>query len=370
MADEVSFLPLGAIIQSFKVGGVNIVQGFPTQQLYVSHNSPYFGETIGRVANRISGAKLVSLNGGKSYPLLANNGPNTLHGGKVGWGKRVWNGPRPVGVRQVPGLPTFASGGETVEFTLTSEDGDEGFPGEVVAKVIYTVGKTVEDGKEVTVLVMEWEAELVGGAEETVVNMTNHSYVKLTSPLKKQEMQGAVTETDDAHAHRYFNLSGGPTIEGTNVQLCTSHYLPVNDGAIPTGDPEPFPTVATDKPFTLGATEPDIDHCFIVDPAAAPAAVPIDTRGLPLRRLVSASHPASGVHLEVLSTEPAFQFYTGKFIDVPAVEGVPARRPRSAFCVEPSRFVNAANEEKWKSQVLGKKGQKYGARTVYKAWKE
>ncbi|RYP77609.1 hypothetical protein DL771_000977 [Monosporascus sp. 5C6A] len=343
MADEVSFLPLGAIIRSFKVGGVNIVQGFPTQQLYASHNSPYFGETIGRVANRISGAKLVSLNGGKSYSLLANNGPNTLHGGKVGWGKRVWNGPRPVGVRQVPGLPTFASGGETVEFTLTSEDGDEGFPGEVVAKVIYTVGKIVEDGKEVTVLAMEWEAELVGGAEETVVNMTNHSY---------------------------FNLSGGSTIEGTNVQLCTSHYLPVDDGAIPTGDPEPFPTVATDKPFTLGATEPDIDHCFIVDPAADPAAVPIDTRGLPLRRLVSASHPASGVHLEVLSTEPAFQFYTGKFIDVPAVEGVPARGPRSAFCVEPSRFVNAANEEKWKSQVLVKKGQKYGARTVYKAWKE
>ncbi|RYP81004.1 hypothetical protein DL769_002184 [Monosporascus sp. CRB-8-3] len=343
MADEVSFLPLGAIIQSFKVGGVNIVQGFPTQQLYVSHNSPYFGETIGRVANRISGAKLVSLNGGKSYSLLANNGPNTLHGGKVGWGKRVWNGPRPVGVRQVPGMPTFASGGETVEFTLTSEDGDEGFPGEVVAKVVYTVGKIVEDGKEVTVLAMEWEAELVGGAEETVVNMTNHSY---------------------------FNLSGGPTIEGTNVQLCTSHYLPVDDGAIPTGDPEPFPTVATDKPFTLGATEPDIDHCFIVDPAADPAAVPIDTRGLPLRRLVSAAHPASGVHLEVLSTEPAFQFYTGKFIDVPAVEGVPARGPRSAFCVEPSRFVNAANEEKWKSQVLVKKGQKYGARTVYKAWKE
>ncbi|RYP89701.1 hypothetical protein DL770_004189 [Monosporascus sp. CRB-9-2] len=343
MADEVSFLPLGAIIQSFKVGGVNIVQGFPTQQLYASHNSPYFGETIGRVANRISGAKLVSLNGGKSYSLLANNGPNTLHGGKVGWGKRVWNGPRPVGVRQVPGLPTFASGGETVEFTLTSEDGDEGFPGEVVAKVIYTVGKIVEDGKEVMVLAMEWEAELVGGAEETVVNMTNHSY---------------------------FNLSGGPTIEGTNVQLCTSHYLPIDDGAIPTGDPEPFPTVAADKPFTLGATEPDIDHCFIVDPAADPAAVPIDTRGLPLRKLVSASHPASGVHLEVLSTEPAFQFYTGKFIDVPAVEGAPARGPRSAFCVEPSRFVNAANEEKWKSQVLVKKGQKYGARTVYKAWKE
>ena len=119
MADEIAFLPLGAIIQSFKVGGVNIVQGFPTQQDYVSHNSPFFGETIGRVANRISGARIASLNGGAAYPLPANNGPNTLHGGAVGWGKRVWDGPRPLGVRpQVPGLPPFASGGETVQFAL------------------------------------------------------------------------------------------------------------------------------------------------------------------------------------------------------------------------------------------------------------
>ena len=185
MADEVSFLPLGAIIQAFKVGGVNIVQGFPTQQQYVSHNSPYFGETIGRVANRISGARIGSLNAGKSYQLLANNGPNTLHGGKVGWGKRMWNGPRPVGVRaQVPGLPAFASGGETVEFSLRSEDGDEGFPGEVAVKVLYTVGRIAEEGgKEATVLVMEYEAELVGGAEETVVNMTNHSYVTPVNSL-------------------------------------------------------------------------------------------------------------------------------------------------------------------------------------------
>ena len=350
MADEIAFLPLGAIIQSFKVGGVNIVQGFPTQQDYVSHNSPFFGETIGRVANRISGARIASLNGGAAYPLPANNGPNTLHGGAVGWGKRVWDGPRPLGVRpQVPGLPPFASGGETVQFALRSAHGDQGFPGDVAATVTYTAGKIEEEDGEgggaatKTVLAMEYEAELVGGpVDETVVNMTNHSY---------------------------FNLGGGPTIEGTRVELCTAQHLPVDAGAIPTGDPAPYPGIAAATPFTLGAAEPDIDHCFVVDAGSAAGDVPLDTRARTLTRLVAASHPASGVHLEVLSTEPAFQFYTGKFIDVPAVEGAPARGPRAAFCVEPSRYVNAVNEDRWKSQVLLAKGQKYGARTVYKAWK-
>jgi aldose 1-epimerase len=195
MADEISFLPLGAIIQSFTVGGVNIVQGFPTQELYESHNDPFFGETIGRVANRISGAKLASLNGGKSYSLAANNGPNTLHGGVKGWGKRIWDGPKPVGIRQIPGLGADLQGGESIEFTLRSEDGDEGFPGEVLVKVIYTTGKISDGGNDVTVLAMEYEAELVGGAEETVINMTNHSYVSgnPTNPFVKslQELRSA-----------------------------------------------------------------------------------------------------------------------------------------------------------------------------------
>lgn len=344
MADEVSFLPLGAIIRSFTVGGVNIVQGFPTQELYVSHNGPFFGETIGRVANRISNAKLASVNGGKSYALAANNGPNTLHGGVKGWGKRIWNGPKPVGIRSIPGIEGDLQGGESVEFTLRSEDGDEGFPGEVLAKVVYTTGKINNGGKEAIVLGMEYEAELVSGAEETVINMTNHSY---------------------------FNLTGGPSIEGTVVQLCTPSYLPVDNGGIPTGGPTTFAKVATNEQFTLGAQDPDIDDCFVVDPSAPPSSVPIDTRGRPLVALVKAHHPDSQIHLEVHSTEPAFQYYTGKYIDVAAVDGVvPARGARSGFCVEPSRFVNACNDEDWKSQVLLKKGEKYGCRIVYKAWKE
>ena len=170
----VAFLPLGAIIQELRVGGINIVQGFPTQELYVSHNGPFFGETIGRVANRIKDAKIDSLNGGKTYALAANNGPNNLHGGVVGWGKKVWEGPAPVGVRSIPGFEGL-SGGESVKFKLVSPDGDEGFPGTVEASVVYTVSTQLEDGKEVLLLSMEYEAELVDGADETVINMTNHS---------------------------------------------------------------------------------------------------------------------------------------------------------------------------------------------------
>ncbi|KAJ9148658.1 Aldose 1-epimerase [Pleurostoma richardsiae] len=340
MADApISFIPFGAILQSFVVDGTNIVQGFPSADLYRTHNSPFFGATVGRVANRIKNAKIDALNG-RAYALAANNGPNTLHGGAVGWDKRDWAGPAPVGTRQIPGVEGL-QGGESVQFRLASADGEEGFPGALDVKTTYTAGTQAVGGKKVTVLGIEYEAQLVGGADETVINMTNHSY---------------------------FNLTGNPTIEGTQVELVTNDYLPVDSTGIPTEGPKPFSKVEGKKPFILGAEEPDVDDCFVVNKDAA--SVPIDTRGLPLTKLVSASHPDSKIHLEVWSTEPAFQFYTGKYIDVPAVGGAPARGPRSGFCVEPSRYVNACNVPEWKNQMLLKKGQTYGARIVYRAWKE
>ncbi|KAL3426337.1 aminotransferase class-III [Phlyctema vagabunda] len=328
------FLPLGAIIQKFLVGETNIVQSFPTAALYESHNSPYFGETIGRVANRVSGAKINSLNG-KSYPLVQNDGPNALHGGVKGWGKRVWQGPTPSGVRKIEGLDGELKGGESVTFKLTSEDGDEGYPGTVEAEIIYTVGTQLSEGREVRVLGIEYEAKLVGGADETVVNITNHSY---------------------------FNLSGLPTIEGTEVTLNTNSYLPVDNGGIPNNGIDTYKSITPNKAFTLGAEEPAVDDCFIVNTDSA--SIPLDTRSEPLAKLVTAYHPSTKIHLEVLSTEPAYQFYTGGFIDVAAVENVPARGKRSGFCVEPSRYVNAPNVDEWKSQVLLKKGQVYGSRIV------
>jgi len=171
-----AFLPTGAIIQSFIVGKTNIVQGFPSESQYPIYNSPYFGETIGRVANRIAGGVIQSLNG-KSYTLVANDGPNALHGGPKGWSKKVWEGPELVGTRTIEGLEGKLEGGESVKFSLRSEDGDEGYPGTVHTTVVYTTGtQRTPVGREIRVLGMEYEVQLVGDeVEETVVNLTNHS---------------------------------------------------------------------------------------------------------------------------------------------------------------------------------------------------
>ncbi|KAL6815767.1 galactose mutarotase-like domain-containing protein [Trichoderma sp. SZMC 28013] len=333
------FLPLGAIIQSFKVKDTNIVLGFPEQEQYVKYNSAYFGETIGRIANRIKDAKINSLNG-QAYPLAANDDLHSLHGGNEGWGKRIWKGPTAVGTKEIPGVQGL-KGGESVEFTLRSEDGDEGYPGAVEAKVIYTSGNQVVDGKEVIVLGIEYEATLVEGADETIINLTNHSY---------------------------FNLTGDNKITGTTVTLSTNQHLPAEEDSIPLGGPVPFPGVETTKPFVLGPTEPAIDRCFTT--TSDPSSVPIDTRSQPLALNLAAFHPKSGIHLEVLSTEPSYQFYTGELTKVPAAEGLPARGARSAFCCEPGRWINAVNVPEWRDMVIVKKGETYGSRIVYKAWSE
>jgi aldose 1-epimerase len=140
----------------------------------------------------------------------------------------------------------------------------------------------------------------------------------------------------------------------------------VDAGGIPTGPIEEYPGVTPSKPFTLGEKDPDIDDCFIVNTDSS--SIPIDTRGLPLQKVASFYHPETKIHLDIETTEPAFQFYTGKYIDVPAVGGLPARGARSGFCVEPSRYVNAINVPDHRSQMVLKKGQKYGAKILYRGW--
>lgn len=163
-SDAFTFLPQGGIIQEFRVGGHNIVLGFPTAAPYKTKDSPFFGENIGRYANRISGAKINNLNG-KSYELAVNNGPNTLHGGAQGWGKKDFEGPTPVN----------RDGREAVMFRYLSKDGEEGFPGTVEMKLWYKAYVEKDEGKDKTTLEIEYEAELVGDeVEETAVSLTNH----------------------------------------------------------------------------------------------------------------------------------------------------------------------------------------------------
>lgn len=322
-----SFLPQGAIIQEFKVAGHNIVLGYPNPEPYA--NSPFFGETIGRIANRIKNAEF-NLNG-NTYKLAANEGSTHIHGGLEGWGKKKFDGPQPVN----------RNGKEAVLFTYVSPDGEEGYPGTVELRVWYTAYTEDEGGVSKTVLETEYEVELTGDeVEETIVNITNHGY---------------------------FNLSDGPTIEGSEVTLHTSKYLVVDQFLIPTGAIEDFPGVEANKPFVLGPTEPDIDHCFVVDTDLSDFV--LDTRGRPLKPLISVSHPKTKLHLEVFSTEPSFQFYTGKHIKTTATADTPARGSRAGFCVEAARFINAVNVPEWRNQVVLKRGNIWGARTVHKAWK-
>jgi aldose 1-epimerase len=156
------FLPQGAIIQEFKVEGHNIVQSFPRAELY--NDAPFFGETIGRTSNRIENATINSLNG-KSYELAANSGPNSLHGGNIGFGKRPFRGPQPV----------ERGGREAVKFTYLSPDGEEGYPGTIELRVWYIAWEDEEDGVPKVCLETEYEVEMVGDeCEETVVGITNH----------------------------------------------------------------------------------------------------------------------------------------------------------------------------------------------------
>lgn len=148
--------------------------------------------------------------------------------------------------------------------------------------------------------------------------------------------------------------------------MITNKYQVVDDGGIPTGPIEEYPGVTANKAFTLDEKEPDIDDCFVAN--TNPGSIPIDTRTEPLKKVASFYHPDTKIHLEISTTEPAFQFYTGKYIDVPAVEGLPARGARSGFCVEPSRYVNAINIPEYKKMMVLKKGEVYGSKIVYRGW--
>lgn len=153
------------------------------------------------------------------------------------------------------------------------------------------------------------------------------------------------------------------------MTLATNLHQETDDDSIPTGAISPFPGIPANTEFTFGAEQPDPDHCFVlIDDAAAPGAVPLDTRTRPLRTLLTMYHPGTQIHFEALSTEPAFQLYAGRYIDVPAMGGAPARAARAGLCIEASRYVNAVNEDTLRHMVVLRRGEVWGSRTVYRGW--
>jgi aldose 1-epimerase len=294
----------------------DVVLGYDTLAEY-QKETPYFGALIGRYGNRIARGKFTL--DGKQYTLATNNYPNALHGGVKGFDKVVWE-------------PSVIAGPQGTELKLTylSKDGEEGYPGNLSVTVVYTL---TEDNA----LKVEYTATT---DKDTVVNLTQHSY---------------------------FNLAGKGTILDHAVMIPADKYTPVDSTLIPTGQLAPVQGTPFDfrTPTAIGARINDdneqlkfgkgYDHNWVVNK-------PMGQLGLMAR----VTEPTTGRVLEVSSTEPGLQFYTGNFLDGTLKgKGGWVYQFRSAFCMEPQHFPDSPNQPQFPSVVL-KPGQTYYNTIVYK----
>ena len=295
----------------------DIVLGFDSLAGYLKNPSPFFGTLVGRYANRIAHAKF-SLDG-VEYKLENNDGGNTLHGGTRGLDKYVWT------PRELP------DGG--LELTVRSKDGDEGFPGNLKVTVIYHLTDENE-------LKIDYSATT---DKDTVVNLTNHSY---------------------------FNLKGAGEgdILGHQLALNADRYTPVDAGLIPTGELRPVDGTPFDfrkKASVIGAHIGDDDEQLKLGHGYDHNWV-ISKRENELAPAARAEDPASGRVLEVFTTQPGVQFYTGNFLDGTITgKGGKVYQRRYGFCLETQHFPDSPNQPKFPSTVL-KPGQTFRSTTVFK----
>jgi len=316
---EVDVITYGGAIQSIKApdkdGRVaDVALGFDNLDGYL-HTDTYFGALIGRYGNRIGHAGFTLE--GKAYKLPANDAANTLHGGPQGFDKHVWK------AAEVPG---------GLELTLVSKDGDEGFPGTLNVKVVYTVTDKNE-------LKIDYTATT---DKPTVVNLTNHSY---------------------------FNLAGageGDVLQH-QVMLNADRFTPVDSGLIPTGELKPVKGTPFDftKATAIGARidQKDeqlnfgkgYDHNWVLNKGNGG-----------MTKAAEVYEPNSGRVLEVLTTEPGLQFYTGNFLDG-SIHGKGGKTygRRGGFCMETQHYPDSPNKPSFPSTEL-KPGQTYHTTTVYR----
>jgi aldose 1-epimerase len=293
----------------------NIVLGFDSLDPYLK-GVPYYGATVGRYANRIAKAHFTL--DGKTYQPAANDGPNTLHGGKRGFDKRIWKAE-----------PLPASKGNGVRFTYVSAAGEEGFPGELTAHALYRLDDN--DNLEI-----EYTATTTGA---TPVNLANHAY---------------------------FNLTGDPNASVLDhvITINADRFTPVDATLIPTGELRAVAETPFDfrTPHTIGSRieDPDeqlklghgYDHNFVLNEAS----------GLRLAAVVT--EPKTGRSLEVRTTQPGLQFYTGNFMDGKPVASGGSQYPhRAGLCLETQHFPDSPNQPAFPSTIL-KPGQVYAEKTV------
>ncbi|HBK88585.1 MAG: aldose epimerase family protein [Cyclobacteriaceae bacterium] len=293
----------------------DVVLGYDSANQYPAGN-PYFGAMIGRFGNRIAAGQF-TLNG-KSYQLATNNGKNALHGGPTGFHNRVWS-VQPQG----PGK---------LMMSYVSADGEEGYPGTLTLNVTYTLTDQNE-------LEISYEAT---ANQPTILNPTHHSF---------------------------FNLAGAGNgdILGHQLELMAEQFLPVDEGLIPTGtltsvDKTPFDFR---QPHTIGerigqndgqlAAGKGYDHCWVLKKNAG--AFELAAR---------VTEPVSGRVMEVWTTEPGLQFYSGNFLTGKDIgKGGKAYNFRTAFCLEAEHFPDSPNRPEFPSTVLNP-GEKYQQKTVYR----
>jgi aldose 1-epimerase len=293
----------------------DVVLGFDTLAGYLG-DSPYFGAIVGRYGNRIAKGQFTL--DGRAYQLATNNGPNHLHGGVKGFDKAVWSARAVEGAR-----------GVGVELTCTSPDGEEGYPGTLAATVTYTL----TDRNELHI------AYTATTDKATPVNLTQHTY---------------------------FNLAGGGDILGHELMLNADRFTPVDATLIPTGELAAVQGTPFDfrKPTAIGARiaqdHPQLkkgngyDHNWVVNRTAA---------GLqPAARVFE---PKTSRTLDVATTQPGIQFYSGNFLDgtIKGKEGT-VYEFRSGFCLETQHFPDSPNHPDFPTTIL-KPGQIYASETVF-----
>jgi aldose 1-epimerase len=324
----------GAILTSLQVPGkdgkaVDVVLGFDSLEGYAAKH-PYFGATCGRVANRIAAGQFEL--DGKSYQLATNNEPNHLHGGLVGFDKKLWKA-----------TPRISEKGPAVDFEMVSPAGDEGYPGQLTAKATYTLTPEGE-------LWVEMSATCDA---PTIVNMAHHSY---------------------------WNLAGhaSGTVHGHELSVTADRYLPVDAGSIPTGE---FAAVAG-TPFDLrperrpaavlgdaikglpasadGKNPGGIDHNYVVRDWKPDGA---------LRSVAILRDPASSRSMEILTDQPGIQVYTGNYLDGSVTgKGGAAYTKQAAICLETQKYPDAihhAGQADWPSVRLDP-GQTYRHTMVHR----
>jgi aldose 1-epimerase len=316
----VRIMTLGGIITEWHVPDrqgklADVALGFDDLKGYLGGH-PYFGCITGRYANRIAKGRFTL--DGTDYKLATNNGPNHLHGGVKGLDKVVWNGKAGAG-----------KDGPSVILTYTSPDGDEGYPGALTMTVTYTL--TADNSVKI-----EYEATT---DKPTPVNLTNHAY---------------------------FNLSGkqGSTILDHELMLAADRYTPTDDTLIPTGKIEPVEGTVFDfrKATPIGKSIKQIKS----DPVGYDLNYVLNSGGGKIARAAIVYEPGSGRLMEMFTTEPGVQFYSGNFLDgTLAGKGGAKYVQYSGFCLEAQHFPDSPNKKEFPPVIL-KPGQTYRQTTVYK----